>query len=330
MNCARTLLALAALALLGACDSTDSQTAGIDAGGAPVAIAVRGPITGFGSIIVNGVHYDIGRAQISFNGDAAAAADLALGQLVTVKGTRDGNAPRGDADSVAFDANVEGPVEAVDASAGILVVLGTTVATSATTVFDLGSRPAAIASLAPGERVQVSGFVTAGGAIAATRIAARPAVSRLRVRGAVANLDRAAARFEINALTVDYRGAALIEGFPTGQPSDGDEVVVEGVRLGSRGELIAEELTLAASELDGGDGDHAEIEGLITRFVSAGDFAVSGSAVTASSVTVYEGGSAADLQLNVKIKVEGTVNGAGVIVARKIEVKDGGRVVGAP
>ncbi len=328
MNNARARFALVTVAVLGGCGTSDTQTAGIDAGGAPVAIVVQGPITGFGSIIVNGVHYEIDRAQIRVNGDTAAAADLALGQLVTVKGTRDASAPRGQADNVSFDANVEGPVESIDVGAGRLVVLGTPVTTNEMTVIDLGSRPPAITSLALGERVQVSGFVGANGAIAATRIAARPALSRLRVRGTVTNLNRAAARFEINLLTVDYRSAAVIEGFPTGEPREGDEVVVEGTRLIGRTELIAEELSLAESELE--DGGQTEIEGLITRFVSPLDFDVSGAAVTTSSATVYEGGSAADLQLNVKIKVEGTVNGTGAIEARKIEVKDGGRVVGQP
>jgi hypothetical protein len=279
---------------------------------------------------VNGVHYEIDRAQISMNGGAAAAADLALGQVVTVRGTREAGATRGRADSVAFDANLEGPVQAVDASAGRLVVLGTPVTTNETTVLDLGSRPPAVTSFAIDERVQVSGFVGAGGAIAATRISARPALSRLRVRGTVANLNRAAARFEINALTVDYRSAVLVDGFPTGEPSNGDEVVVEGAGLGGRGELVAEELVMAEPELEGRNGDHAEIEGLITRFISPADFDVSGAAVTTSAVTVYEGGSAADLQLNVKIKVDGIVNDDGVIEARKIEVKDGGRVVASP
>lgn len=330
MNSARALFALVAAAVLGGCGTSDTETAGIDAGGAPVAIVVQGPITGFGSIIVNGVHYAIDRAQISVNGSAASAADLALGQLVTVSGTRDASAPRGQADSVSFDANVEGPVESIDAGAGRLVVLGTPITTNATTIIDLGSRPPAITSLALGERVQVSGFVGADGAIAATRIAARPAQSRLRVRGTVANLNRAGARFEINALTVDYRFAAVIEGFPTGEPREGDEVVVEGTRLNGRSVLVAEVLSLAESELEDEDGSEAEIEGLITRFVSPTDFDVSGRAVTTSSATFYEEGSAADLQLNVKIQVEGTVNGSGVIEARKIEVKDGGRVVGSP
>jgi hypothetical protein len=107
MNSARAVFALVAAAALGACGTSDTLTAGIDAGGAPVAIVVQGPITGFGSIIVNGVHYDIDRAQISVNGVPASATDLALGQLVTISGTRDANAPRGQANSVSFDAKYE-------------------------------------------------------------------------------------------------------------------------------------------------------------------------------------------------------------------------------
>ena len=60
------------------------------------------------------------------------------------------------------------------------------------------------------------------------------------------------------------------------------------------------------------------------------DFDVAGSAVTTSAATVYEGGTVASLRLNVKVKVTGRVNAAGVIAAQKIEVKDGGRVVGSP
>jgi hypothetical protein len=323
------VVAAATAALTGGCTS-GSETAGIDRGGVRVPVATQGVITGFGSIIVNGVHYGIDRAAVTVNGDPAAAGDLALGQLVTVIGERDREGTTGDADSVAFDANVEGPVQSVDAARGRVVVLGQTVTTSAATVLALGARPPRIDSLQIGERVQVSGFLAAGGAILASRIAERPSAVRLRVRGTVASLDRARARFTLNALVVDYSAAVLIDGFPGGAPTNGDEVVVEGERLAAGGELLAQELVRSGGEFEPEDGEEAEIEGLITRFVSSVDFDVAGSAVTTSAATDYEGGTAANLQLNVKIKVVGTVNAVGVIDAEKIEVKDGGRVVGGP
>jgi cytoskeletal protein CcmA (bactofilin family) len=320
--------ALAASALQG-CDSDSSATAGIDAGGVRQPVTAQGPISGFGSIIVGGVHYDIDRAQITVNGAPGVPVDLALGQLVTVVGRRDGAGTVGEADSVAFDANVEGPVQAVDAAAETLVVLGQPVTVGGSTVFDLGARPARIESIAVADTVQVSGFIAGDGAIAATRITLR-SPSLLRVRGTVAALDAAAARFGLNALTVDYRTAAVIEGFAGGAPANGDDILVLGTRLGSNGELVAEQLVRIGDDFVPDSGEEAEVEGLITRFVAPADFDVAGVPIAASDGTAYEGGSAGSLQLNVKVQVEGRVNTAGVIDARKIEVKDGGRVVGSP
>ncbi|HLF10811.1 MAG TPA: DUF5666 domain-containing protein [Gammaproteobacteria bacterium] len=319
-------LAVAAL-VLGGC-SSDPATAGIDRGGVTTPVVAQGPISGFGSIVVNGVHYGIDDAQIQVNGGPATAADLAIGQLVTVVGDRAQDGTTGNAASVAFNANVTGPVQSLDAAAATLVVLGQSVVTSTATVFDLGNKPAEIASLQIGERVQISGFVGADGIIDATRIEARSPQSGLRLLGKVANLDRAAARFNINALVVSYGAARLIDGFPGGEPTDADEVVVEGTVLGSNGELLAEELELNAPGFEREEGEEAEIEGLITRYVSALDFDVAGLATTTSAATEYEGGSAASLARNVKVKVEGRINVVGIIEARKIQVKDGGRVVG--
>ncbi|MGB5690335.1 MAG: DUF5666 domain-containing protein, partial [Woeseiaceae bacterium] len=69
------------------------------------------------------------------------------------------------------------------------------------------------------------------------------------------------------------------------------------------------------------DGDHIEIEGFITRFASARDFDVSGLPVTTSGGTTYEGGTAGDLGLNLKVEVEGEFNTSGVLVATKVDIK---------
>jgi hypothetical protein len=161
----------ALLVAVHACDST-SPTAGIDRGGVRTPVSAQGPITGFGSIIVNGVHYSIDSAVVRVDGGLAAASDLALGQVVTIMGSRDGGSDRGSADTVAFTSNVQGPVTALEPTAGTLVVLGQRVSTNGATVFDLGGRAPNIASLGLGES-RVSGFVGADGAIAATNRAAR-------------------------------------------------------------------------------------------------------------------------------------------------------------
>ncbi len=311
----KTLSILSAATLVAmACQPVD-PTAGIDRGGIASPVATQGPITGFGSIIVNGVHYEITNAQISVNGGPTTEADLAIGQLVTVIGEIADDGSSGVADTVEFEANVIGPVDSLDVPGGTLVVLGQSVITDENTVLDIGPGAEPLAALAGLQgNIEVSGFVGAGGAIVATRIALS-ADDAYRVLGRVANLDAA----------LDYSSAVLIDGFPTGAPKNGDEVVAIGTALGTGGELRVEQLELR--ERPGtSSGQRAEIEGLITRFVSATDFDVAGRAATTTAATRYEGGSEASLALNVKVEIEGRTDDAGVLVATKVEVKDGGRV----
>jgi len=322
----KNLVALAVSGVLvNGCDS-GPLTAGIDRSGSSV--VSRGPITGFGSIIVNDVHYELSGAQIDFNGNPATETDLAVGQIVTVSGSIQSGNTQGTANTVVFEANVQGPVDSVDVIAGTLVVMGQTLTTDANTVFDLGADPAILDSINAEDLVQVSGFAGAGGLINASLVKREAVLPELRVIGIVSNLDLPSTRFEINGLVVDYGGAQMINGFPSGQPANGDEVVVEGSMLGGGGELPADELALRVQGIGGDTGEEAEVEGLITRFVSPTDFDVAGIPIMTTPATVYEGGSEANLILNVKIEVEGTLDASGVIVADKIEVKDGGQVVG--
>jgi hypothetical protein len=73
-------------AALGACGGSGTQTAGIDRGGVATPVSVVGPITGFGSIVVNGVHYAVDKASVVVDGDPGGVSDLELGQIVTVVG----------------------------------------------------------------------------------------------------------------------------------------------------------------------------------------------------------------------------------------------------
>jgi hypothetical protein len=324
----RTTAVVACAFAFAACD-TGSPTAGIDRGGVRTPVTAEGPITGFGSIIVNGVHYDIDRATIVIDGQTASGADLALGQLVTVTGERDEAGTTGLASSVSLRTNVRGPVGAVNAAASELTVLGQRVLVGFDTVLALGSASPTLASIAVGDVVAVSGFVGGGGLIDATRIERAAAGTEVAVLGIVMGLDASARRFSIGSLAVDYGSAVLIEDFPSGAPRLGDRVFVKGVMSSSGSMLLARELHFAEeAEEEQQPGGEVEVEGLISRFVSPADFDVAGRAARASSTTVYEDGSAASLALNVRVELEGTIDSLGVIVARKIEIENSGRIVG--
>jgi hypothetical protein len=320
---ARALTVMLAVIGVNACNNPGQQMAGIDGSGARSPIITQGPIQGFGSVIVNGQHYALTNAQISVDGTAASEADLAVGQYVTVAGSADASGGNRVADSVAFDANVEGPVQSVDAAAGTLTVLDQPITTASDTVLDLGTPGAGLDALAAGDFVRISGFVGPGGTIKATWVKRTADTGRMRIIGTVATLDPARYRFNLNGLVVDYSAATSLNGFSGGTPSNGDRVRVTGSKLLPNGTLLATEVDKLQREFREHEGDGAELEGLITRFTSASDFDVSSQPVTTTSSTAYEGGTAADLKLDVKIQVEGKVDGNGVIVASKIEIKNG-------
>ncbi len=313
-------------ALLFACSGGSNLSAGIDGSGARSPVVTQGPIQGFGSVIVNGRHYSLTTAQIDVDGAPSTQADLAVGQVVTVMGTVDSNGADGVADSVQLDLDVVGPVQSIDAAAGTLVVLGQQVAIDSDTVFGAGIAGTGLAGVAVGDFVRVSGLAAPSGAIRATWIARDAAPGMMRVVGRVAALDSAGLRFVLGGLTVDYSAAALVEGFASGGPSDGDRVRVEGRSLAADGALVADSVAKLAERFQEREGEGLEIEGLITRFASPKDFEVAGHGVTTNPGTVYEGGSEAGLALDVKVQVEGTADSTGIIVATKIEIKDGGSV----
>jgi hypothetical protein len=203
------------------------QVAGIDARGNPVAVGVvsKGTITGFGSVILNGVTYNTNSATFTIDGDAGQQSDLAVGDVIVLRGTvnDDGTSPT--ATSITFDDAVEGPVEAIDLATGTLTVLGQLIIVDADTSFDDNISPASLDGITIDDIVEVSGFFLADGSISATRIEAKPAGGDFEVTGQVAGLS--GPTFQINSLDVDFSSAQL-DDFPGGSPENGQLVEVKG------------------------------------------------------------------------------------------------------
>lgn len=322
-------LACAAMAACGGGGSAGSGAAGGGGGGGGAAAAdqnvvVTGAITGFGSVFVNGQRYDTSGAVIRKDGEMITQQGLRVGQMVTVQGRRDSSG-RGFASSIHQDDNLEGPISSIDTAAQTFVVLAHTVRITPETSFDDSITPMSIAGLAVGMQVEVSGMPNASGDIIATRIEKRqPGVTRLEILGRVSQLDTTARRFRIDNLVVDYSAATLSDLGSAGL-ANGQQVEVKGNSLNAAGELQATRVELRNTERhDSSSAFRREVEGLITRFVSATDFDVAGRAVTTTASTVYEGGTAADLALNVKVEAEGSINDSGVLVAVKVEFKRSG------
>lgn len=317
-------MSLAALtaALAAGCGSDGDQVAGVDRGGNPVAVVTKGEITGFGSVIVNGVRWETGAAEIVIDGAPGTEADLSLGAVVTLQGEQEPGADSGTAVHIDFDDNVEGLVESFDSATGVLTVLGQSVHVSLDTVIEASAPGIGPDDIVPGDAVEVSGFARPDGGVDATLLRLKDVPDRLEVTGTAAQVDTGALTLRVGALIIDY-SSAMLDGFPGGAPSNGDLVEARGTQQGPGGELIAETLEFRERGLAGaGEGDEAEVKGLITRYVSPEDFDVDGQPVTTDADTVYARGSAALLGVNVRVEVEGTVTADGVILADRIAFEE--------
>lgn len=133
---ARGLLVAGLVTSLAACGGGGGgSNTGVGTGGTG-SFAV-GSISGFGSIIVNGVRYnDNGASVVDDDGNALSSNDLGFGMVVEIRGSVDNDGVNGTAESVASFAELKGPVTAKNAIEGTLTVFGQTVTVTATTVFE--------------------------------------------------------------------------------------------------------------------------------------------------------------------------------------------------
>ncbi len=278
--------------------------------------AIIGSIQGFGSVIVNDQTLNTDNAEFSIEGVAGTQADLSEGQQVLVAFDADTQ----QAAQVRYRSNVKGPVTSVtvlDAALGraTLTVLGQTVRTNAATLF----ANADLATLAANDLVEVSGNVNQAGEIIATFVERDASISEFKVTGSVANVSGSS--FTLAGLTVDAASAMLID-FDDQPLAAGQAVEVRAAPAGfSAPATLAADVVERLPRLLITEDAELELEGRITRFVSASDFDVVDRPVTTNSGTVFVNGDATTLALGKRVEVEGRVNLQNVLVADRVVIK---------
>ena len=298
---------------------TGASTAGVGTGG--TGAYVLGAISGFGSIIVNGVRYDDSMAKV-FDDDGVSrrSDELKLGMTVEIRGsgpTVDAlGVARATAMEVRFNRSLTGPVASVNVTAGSLVVFGQTVLVTTTTVYE---GVAGLSSIAAGQVVEVYAQPDAQGRLVATRIerkdaASSPGVSSaaLRLGGTISALSADRLQFKLGSVTV-MLGSPLASGL-----ANGSEVRVVARATASENVVTALSVQARSSALDNSVSS-AEVEGFVTAYTSASSFSVNGVPVVTTSSTRIDG-VAANLKLGARVEVEGSV-AAGVITATRLEIK---------
>ena len=247
------------------------------------------------------------------SGTKQALSALRLGMRVEVdSGVVDSSTATARAHAVRFGGEVTGPVEAVDATAGTLTVLGQGVDVTSSTVFD-DSLTGGLAAVASGAVVEVHGVPDTGtGRIVATRIEAKTGVTLYKLRGVVSALDTTAKTLRIGGATISYAAvttvpASLADGV-TLRVTLATTAVAGVWQAQALGAKVATTTTAAA----------AHVRGAITAYTSATSFSVDAIAVDASAATFPDGSSG--LALGVQVEVHGTLSN-GVLTATQVSLE---------
>ena len=332
----RGIAPLAAL-LLGAC--------GIDQGGIdrppdlPQLTVISGPITGFGSVHVNGLVLDPSDAQILIDGSPRAESDLRQGQVVRAIAMVESTRSR--ALSIEYQQSLVGPIGTLDSATGTLTVLGQSVLTNSSTRFD-GAKLGRFDDLELAEPIVVSGIPTPSGTTLATYIGRAAPSDPFKITASITDVDVAALTFDLGGLGVDYSDVVLMQS-PTGMPELGAVVEVTGFELVGTtlkaeqvrtlpllpGLFDADATALTSTErplVDVSLAPAATSSELAANFVGfitseiPGTISLLDVDVSIGRTTIVVGGTVTDLRMGQLIRVEGRIMGIGQIVADRITI----------
>lgn len=215
------------MSLLSACGGGDgagggASVAGVGSGGT----GANGSVTGFGSIVVNGIHYDQSKALVTdANGLNLSPAQIQLGMVVDLDGspiTQAGGRESAEALNIRVKSALLGKVD--DKGTDTLTIMGQKVSVTSKTHFG-DELPGKLDSLAVGELAEVYGFHDAREDVfVATRIERKSSLptARYQVRGVIQDLDLLNGRCRIGKQVIDYK-------WSTGQgmmtPANGDVAI---------------------------------------------------------------------------------------------------------
>jgi len=293
-----------------------TQLAGGGIGGTGVS---QGPITGFGSIFVNGVEFNTNNATIIKDGTTIGPLPtndlknyLKVGMIVTVNGDI-ANRTSGTAATVTYAKELEGPITAVTPPNTITVLGQTVIVDNLTKIEVAGIISATIADLKLNDTVEVSGFLTSNGGLRATYIEVKAPSADVELKGIVSAIST-------NLLSIGAQDVDISTLTPPVMPVIGDYVAVKGVLSGTI--VQASSVESKSRALNTTNADNAELQGYVDSVSLAGtEFFINGQSVQTSSQTNFNGGTASDVKPGQWLEAEGAVVN-GIIIATTVNFED--------
>ena len=308
-----------AAAQLAGCGGGGTGVAGLSSGG--TGSFTSGTITGFGSIIVNGIRYDDSSAALLPINSTANASLLQLGMVVTIEGSivtpaaSAGALPTATATRIRFGSEWEGPVGNITTTS--FDILGHTVDVLTSTIFsgNNGTSPVTkISDLNTNCYAEVYGYVNqTNGRLQASRIdVTTTQPTEYKLSGTITSITGNTALLGATSITWSPSYA-----LPTGVTSGSFvRVILNNTSTASAGTATRIELVDSLlGDLSSTQDYEAEIHGTITAYTSNTSFSVNGIPVNATTAQIT-----GTLAAGVTVEVTGSIR-AGQLIATQIEVE---------
>lgn len=295
-------------------------------------ITVVGPITSFGSVILNGIQYNTDSARVTMDGSPSTVEALEPGMMITLKGYNNSDGTTGTATSIEFEDDIEGEVVnstiSTGQSSGTIDVMGQTVTITEETVFDSNvTGVTSVDQITPGMICEVSGYNSGDGKITATFIEVEAPDKTtytqmhsdgMHLKGVISNLNPTAETFNIGAQVVSYAGASML-GFSI---ADGTYVIVKSTTgVDANGVVTASVVGILGDGTWGYNGQENEwyaTKGKISASLAGDTFEVNGQTIKLGPNTELVGVQNKDLVAGTYVIVTGKFDATGTVVASKI------------
>jgi Domain of unknown function (DUF5666) len=341
--CAMTVFLAAFLVVcLTACGGTTADSGG-GIVGTGKQVVVRGEVTGFGSLIVNGIEFTRSSGlgvsetpiELAFENVSTGREDaLHTGMIVAVSGSYDTGTNKGSYTRIIFSPELRGPLDnfSVNAAAGTCTVLGRTIQAGASTIFDgIADMNELAGQQSQGLELEVSGYLDAQGGIQASRIALKSSDftnGRIQLKGAITALESGS--FSIGRVSVTKGNATFVNMNAADLSLPGLVVEVRGILSGSVVGNARIERKNSTSDVS--TGETMRIKGVAAGPLSGNSFTIAGPdgtlTVTTTGATFLKGKNLADASIVVagaRLEVEGKVQADGSLAARKVEAENESR-----
>lgn len=299
-----------------------------------------GPVSGFSSVIVNGIRFVTENLGIDdFTGEAGVSTeeDLEKGMILQIRGEWEDDG-QGEAESVRYDDTLRGPVTAVPepwdrvTRQGRIEVMGFEVILDRLTQTTLDD----LRDIGVDESLRISGWLREDGIFRASYVG--PVSSGDRGQEIEGNLsvtgEEPNQRYLVNGLELKIPSGAVCDGL---QLADGASVDVEGEYFSGAAFTVSRICNGPASFLDASLDEDVQVAGVVTNAFTGdrddGRFTLNGIPVTTNKDTDFDDLEPSDISGGVLLQVEGQYisdNGDRALWAEEIEYRDADAEVEGP